>query len=251
MNRASFAWAMARTKSTPGGRSAPSSQWKELFAATGNTVLFQKTGVLWLAEAANPQLRSTQRGFASQRRDLRGNRSRRHLPPATRKSIWTELPARYYEPESGVLLARRTVATVVAEAAQTRSGLPSWHQSQGRRAVAHSKASRPAASEIFSAGQFVFACGAWLGKVFPELLGGRIFPTRQVVFYVGIPAGNERFSPPALPTWLVKNDECYGMPDLESRGLKIATGQARRAGRSGHAIANGNAKPRCVRFVNA
>jgi len=29
-------------------------------------------------------------------------------------------------------------------------------------------------------------------------------------------------SPPALPTWLIKNDECYGMPDLESRGLKIA-----------------------------
>jgi glycine/D-amino acid oxidase-like deaminating enzyme len=25
-----------------------------------------------------------------------------------------------------------------------------------------------------------------------------------------------------MPTWLIKNDECYGMPDLESRGLKIA-----------------------------
>jgi len=25
-----------------------------------------------------------------------------------------------------------------------------------------------------------------------------------------------------LPTWLIKNDGCYGMPDLESRGLKVA-----------------------------
>src|SRR5882757_2143864 len=34
-------------------------QWKELFAATGNEALFRKTGVLWLAEAENPQLQAT------------------------------------------------------------------------------------------------------------------------------------------------------------------------------------------------
>ena len=71
----------------------------------------------------------------------------------------------------------------------------------------------------------MFACGAWLAKLFPDCLGDRIFPTRQTVFYFGIPAGDGRFSSPALPTWLIKNDECYGMPDLESRGLKIALDQ--------------------------
>jgi glycine/D-amino acid oxidase-like deaminating enzyme len=73
-----------------------------------------------------------------------------------------------------------------------------------------------------AAGEFVFACGAWLGKIFPEILGDRIFPTRQEVFYVGVPAGNEQFSPPMLPTFLFKTDESYGVPNLESRGLKIA-----------------------------
>jgi len=68
----------------------------------------------------------------------------------------------------------------------------------------------------------VFACGPWLGKIFPDLLSGRIFPTRQEVFFFGIPAGNTRFAPPALPTWLFQKDEVYGMPDIESRGLKIA-----------------------------
>jgi glycine/D-amino acid oxidase-like deaminating enzyme len=58
--------------------------------------------------------------------------------------------------------------------------------------------------------------------VFPEILSERIFPTRQEVFYIGVPAGDERFSPPALPTFLFKTDESYGMPNLESRGLKIA-----------------------------
>jgi glycine/D-amino acid oxidase-like deaminating enzyme len=42
------------------------------------------------------------------------------------------------------------------------------------------------------------------------------------VFFFGVPAGDARFAPPALPTWLFQEDEIYGMPDLESRGLKIA-----------------------------
>jgi sarcosine oxidase len=76
--------------------------------------------------------------------------------------------------------------------------------------------------EAVAAGQFVFACGPWLGKVFPEVLGRRIFPSRQEVFFFGVPGGDARFSPPALPTWLFQEDEYYGMPDIESRGLKIA-----------------------------
>jgi glycine/D-amino acid oxidase-like deaminating enzyme len=73
--------------------------------------------------------------------------------------------------------------------------------------------------ERILAGEFVFACGAWLGKVFPEVLGSRIFSSRQEVFFFGVPAGDTRFAPPALPTWLFQEDLFYGMPDLESRGL--------------------------------
>jgi glycine/D-amino acid oxidase-like deaminating enzyme len=79
-----------------------------------------------------------------------------------------------------------------------------------------------ASGRTISAGQFVFACGAWLGKVFPEILGSRIFPTRQEVFFFGPPAGDRRFAPPDLPTWLFQADDVYGMPDIENRGLKLA-----------------------------
>ena len=73
----------------------------------------------------------------------------------------------------------------------------------------------------FRAGQFVFACGAWLGKIFPEILG-HVYFRRQEVFFFGVPAGDSQFSAPSLPTWLIQGDEVYGMPDLESRGFKIA-----------------------------
>ena len=41
-----------------------------------------------------------------------------------------------------------------------------------------------ASGERISAGTFVFCCGGWLGKVFPEVLAGCIFPTRQEVFFL-------------------------------------------------------------------
>jgi glycine/D-amino acid oxidase-like deaminating enzyme len=78
------------------------------------------------------------------------------------------------------------------------------------------------ANREIRAREFVFACGPWLGKVFPDLLGGRIFVTRQEVYFFGVPAGDRRFAPPAMPGWLFQADLTYGVPDLESRGFKIA-----------------------------
>ena len=70
----------------------------------------------------------------------------------------------------------------------------------------------------------MFACGAWLPKLFPALLGGRIFPTRQEVFFFAPPPGDDRFSPAKLPGWADFNagDIYYGFPDLEARGFKLA-----------------------------
>ncbi len=61
-------------------------------------------------------------------------------------------------------------------------------------------------------------------KVFPRLLGPRIFPTRQEVFFFSTPPGDARFAAGALPGWADFNngDIFYGMPDLEGRGFKVA-----------------------------
>jgi sarcosine oxidase len=74
---------------------------------------------------------------------------------------------------------------------------------------------------VASDGVIIFACGPWLGKIFPDLLGKRIFVSRQEVFFFAPPAGDAHFAPPALPTWVDFAREAYGMPDLESRGVKV------------------------------
>jgi sarcosine oxidase len=129
------------------------------------------------------------------------------------------------EMESGVLMGRRAVIAVLERALSL--GVE-YHQAQVRPSnAADVRSSRVNAistcdGERISAGQFIFACGAWLGKIFPEILGPRIFPSRQEVFFFGLPPGDRQFSAGSLPTWLIQADEVYGMPSLEWRGFKIA-----------------------------
>jgi sarcosine oxidase len=194
--------------------------WKELFRAARNEALFQETGVLWLAEAGNASLQATRDVLASCGVRL-AELGRAELIKKYPQINFEGIESGIYEPESGVLLARQSVAAVVAIAQKMGVEYKVAQVATPRDGGELSQV-ETTGGEKFAASQFVFACGAWLGKVFPEVLGERIFPTRQEVFYIGVPSGDERFSPPALPTFLFKTDESYGMPNLESRGLKIA-----------------------------
>ena len=46
-----------------------------------------------------------------------------------------------------------------------------------------------------------FACGPWLGKLFPQTIGARVKATKQDMFFFGAPAGDDRFSEARLPVW--------------------------------------------------
>jgi len=194
-------------------------QWKELFAACGQK-LFCETGVLWLAGADETRLNETREtlkrcGVVFQDLDLAALQKK--YPQIGLDGIRSAI----LEPKSGVLLARRAVAATVAEAAKL--GVTYEHAlAETPRAKGKLNALKTKSGEEIAAEQFVFACGSWLAKLFPEIVGPRLFVTRQEVFYFGLPAGDSRFAPPALPTFLFQNDESYGMPDIESRGLKIA-----------------------------
>jgi glycine/D-amino acid oxidase-like deaminating enzyme len=195
-------------------------QWKELFAARTQERLFQETGVLWLAGGDEARFRQTlatltRCGVPFEKMEVKALEKR--FPQIGLDGIAAGL----LEPHSGVLLARRAVAAVVEDA--VRQGAE-YRNAQALRPTGQGRVHHIATNhgENIAAGQFVFACGPWLGKIFPDILGSRIFTSRQEVFFFGVPAGDARFAPPALPTFLFQGDEIYGMPDLETRGLKIA-----------------------------
>jgi sarcosine oxidase len=194
-------------------------QWKAFFAATGQP-LYHETGVLWLAGADDSRVRDS---MATLKRceihfeELERSELERRYPQIS----FEHVTRGFLEPQSGVLMARRAVAAVVEDAAKNgvEFRVAQVETPTGRGRLDAVKCSN---GDAVAAGQFVFACGSWLGKVFPGILGSRIFPSRQEVFFFGVPAGDQRFAPPALPTWLFQEDEYYGMPDIEGRGLKIA-----------------------------
>jgi monomeric sarcosine oxidase len=195
-------------------------QWQALFTALGRPELFQRTGVLWMARrdnAAAGQSLAVLADCAVEHQVLDAEELRRRYPQiAVPGDGWA-----IFEPGSGGLLARRAVQAVVADAC--RKGVAVVNDRVlpvggiGRLA-----ALRTANGRTLHADRHVLACGPWLGKLLPDLLGPRIFPTRQEVCYFGVPAGDHRFTAPQMPTWMDFDRDWYGLPDIEGRGFKLA-----------------------------
>ena len=197
--------------------------WRELFDHRAGQTLFHQTGVIMMAREGEPYSAATRDTL------LRSGVPIEIVPAA-------ELAVRYpqmrfdvpgifgiFEPESGALMARRAVAAVVGEAVlhgvSYSTEAVSVLAGSGSRATVRTQSGGP-----IRAGTFVFACGAWLPKIFPDIVGKRIFPTRQEVFFFAPPPGDRRFAPHELPSWIDFTDPRgpYGIPDLESRGFKLA-----------------------------
>ncbi len=195
--------------------------WREFFDRIGRS-FFHRTGVLWLTD-----------GRDSYVDHLAGVLRKNDVPLESLSA--TEIAGRYpqfrfpevthgvLEPESGVLMARQAVQAVVEDAvnAGCESFLAAVLPQHGKGRLAQLKL---VGGETISADTFVFACGAWLPKIFPDLLADRIFPTRQEVLFIGTPAGSDDFRAGKMPVWLhhTHPDIPYALPDLENRGFKIA-----------------------------
>lgn len=197
-------------------------EWRAL-SARAELPLFHPAGILFFFPSMQDYVRRTvevHRRLRLPTQLMERREMRRRFPMIDFEGVELGL----WEPEFGALMARRAVQTMVAEFVAAGGG---YRQA----AVAPPPAGDGPLERIvldggerLSAGRFVFACGPWLPKLFPDLLGRRIFPTRQEVFFFRPPAGDERFGPRALPGWADFNagDIFYGFPDLEGRGFKIA-----------------------------
>jgi sarcosine oxidase len=200
-------------------RSLP--QWKELAARCAQEI-FHETGVLTFSDGSTDVVaqsgRSLERlGIVHER--LGAAELAKRFPQIGLKGNEVGI----LEPHSGSLMARQGLQALVEELVRQgvdyRVAAATPPSAKGRlRSIAIS------GNETVSAGMFIFACGPWLPKVFPELLGSYIQPERAEAYFLGVAPGDTRFSPPHMPTWIYKSKdvEAYGMPVLENRGFKVA-----------------------------
>jgi glycine/D-amino acid oxidase-like deaminating enzyme len=195
--------------------------WKALSAVSGLPI-FHPTGVLFFAAGNEPYIADSiavgrRLGLPTEAMDRA--RMARRFPMID----FSGVDVGVYEPHFGALMARRGVETLVdrfvrAGGTYRHAAVQPPASDKPLRALALSDGGS------LSADRFVFAAGPWLGKLFPDLLASRIFATRQEVFFFATPAGDRRFTGPAMPGWADFNggDLYYGFPDLEGRGVKFA-----------------------------
>lgn len=195
--------------------------WREN-EARWNRKLYRRTGVLWMAgdddqyeKATVPLLREAKLAFE----ELSPREASKRFPQINFEGVnWA-----IYEKDAGYLTARRACEAVLAgflsEGGEYRplAAQPGAIDKTGMKGLALSDGS------TISADRYVFACGPWLGKLFPDILGEKLAPTRQEVFFFGAPPGEQQFTEDRFPVWIDHGPRFwYGIPGNEWRGFKVA-----------------------------
>jgi glycine/D-amino acid oxidase-like deaminating enzyme len=203
--------------------------WQE-YERRWNQKLFYRAGVLWMTgtddsyeRAALPLL--TEAGVRFEK--LSAADCAKRWPQVNFDGIsWS-----VYEPDAGYLTARRSCESVLQAFLKLGGEYRQAEVIPGPITGKSMHGIKLASGENLNADSYVFACGPWLGKVFP-FLASSITPTRQEVLFFGTAPGDLRFTDERLPVW---SDDSkphlkgvpgkhwfYGIPGNQWRGFKIA-----------------------------
>ena len=190
-------------------------RWKRQF--------LHRSGVLWMAAGRDDAFERGSiemlRAAKIQYEELSAVQLRKRWPQVNFECIEWGI----YEPECGYLDARASCAAVVdafdALGGTIRQGavLRDNLEQTGFRDLSLSDGS------AVKADAYVFACGPWLGQLFPTTVGSCVRAAKQDVFFFGSPAGDPRFHDPNIPVWADHRGKFrYGIPGSDRRGFKIA-----------------------------
>jgi glycine/D-amino acid oxidase-like deaminating enzyme len=196
-------------------------EWKALSEASGLPI-FVPHGVLFFSSKPDDYFDGSievHRRLGLPLEQMDGPQLQRRFPMIDFSGIIIGL----YEAQFGALMARRAVQTLVKNFVTSGGEFRHEAAHMVQQQAGPLKTLRLSGGAL-AADAFVFALGPWLPKLFPDLLGRRIFATRQEIFYFAPPKGDRRFLPEAMPGWADFNqgDIYYGFPDLEARGVKFA-----------------------------
>ena len=199
--------------------------WKQVQRESGVPIVLQ-TGKVDLSLSADDFDAAEERVARHERFGIPGTEI---LDPDEIRYRWPQMysgDARwgiYSEGAAGsVMMARKGVETVANQFAKQGGELRIAHCQPNVGANGRVESLATQDGDTLTAGQYVFACGPWLPKLFPKLLGSRLRVQRRDVLFYGSPPGDSRFAYPAMPTWAIRGSGYYGFPDIESRGFKVA-----------------------------
>ena len=192
--------------------------WNEYEARWNDRLLFpigmlrMRSGANEYTKAAVPILREL--GLPVE--ELDGDELARRFPQINPEGLTYGV----FERDAGYLLARRGCERVLREFQEAGGSFRRAEAAPGGMDGGRMGEIRLADGSAVEADVFVFACGPWLAKLFPEFDPPLVRPTRQEVFYFGPPAGRADLTEEGFPTWI--EGPFYGIPATRFRGFKIA-----------------------------
>jgi sarcosine oxidase len=194
-------------------------QWKRKF--------FFPIGVLWMVEGDGAFERGSlpflkEAGIPFEQ--IAGNKLARRWPQISFENVECGI----YEPQSGYLLARASAQAVVdqfvAEGGEYREATVAAQDLDSGQWKMLTLSDAPDSNRAsLAADRYLFACGPWLGKLFPRTVGPHFISTKQDVFFFGTPAGDPRYDEGNVPVWADHSEHfMYGIPGNQGRGFKMA-----------------------------
>jgi sarcosine oxidase len=196
--------------------------WEKYERRWKRTFLY-RTGVLWMVSSREDGF---ERGSLGSLREA--GIKFQELSTGEMKKRWPQVNFSdvhwgIFEPECGYLEARASCEAVVKAFIAEGGAYRQVAVLQDGLEDAPLKTLRLSDGSRLKADHYVFACGPWLGKLFPQTLGEIIRPTKQDIFFFGPPAGDLRFSYGQLPVWGDHTKRFfYGIPGNDRRGFKVA-----------------------------
>ena len=183
--------------------------WRELERESGQT-LMEECGVVWFAhrdDGWEAESEATLGGLGIPTQRLEPDEAARLFPSVGIADVTFAL----LEPEAGVVRAQRAVRALAAQA-----------EAHGARLVRGRARPEGGATVLGDGGHVegdavVWACGGWLGRLFPELV--RLTVTCQELLFFD--CGPE-WHYTRVPGWVDYDLAMYGTGDLDGLGFKAA-----------------------------
>jgi glycine/D-amino acid oxidase-like deaminating enzyme len=195
--------------------------WKE-HEVRWSKPLFFNSGVLWMCYQEKSPLVDDSIPFSEKHKMEYQYLSSRDLTKRYPTINCEDLHHAWFDPYGGYLKARESCLAV--NEAFIREG--------GKFILANARPNEVVSGKMdgillsngekISADLYLFACGSWLGQLFPEMLGEKLTCTKQEVYYFGVPKeATDAFN--QMPVWidLDGHDFYYGIPANANRGFKI------------------------------
>jgi len=132
-----------------------------------------------------------------------------------------DITAVLYEPDAGVVRARRSCQTAAAVFEKLGGKIVIGRATPSKISNGKLQEISLDTGETLRADTFVFAVGPWLGKTFPDILAKK---TRQPIGYVcyfGTPINDHRFTFPNLPSYNFPGVTGWPALPVDNRGFRV------------------------------